>query len=61
MDIERAQEIFEASETIPVMLNGESVWIERVDPNKDQVQVHLQSQPNERKTVSPDQLQEVVH
>lgn len=61
MDIERAQEIFDAEETIPVMLNGESVWIERVDPNKDQVQVHLQNDPNERKTVSPDQLQEVVH
>lgn len=59
VDLERAEQILRAEETIPVTLNGEQVWIERVDVNNEQVQVHKQSDPNERMTVSPQQLQEL--
>jgi len=54
----RAQEIFRAEETIPVTLNGEQVWIEQIDTSNEQVQVHMRTNPNDRKTVSPEQLQE---
>lgn len=59
MDLERAEQILRAEETIPVTLNGEPVWIERVDVNNEQVQVHKQANPDERMTVSPQQLQEL--
>lgn len=59
MDMKRAQEILQAEETIPVMLNGEPVWIEGVDTLSEQVQVHMEKNPDERKTVSPEQLQEL--
>jgi len=59
MELERAKQILLAEKTIPVVLNGEPVWIESVDVNKEEVQVHLQQNPNERKTVSPGQLQEL--
>ncbi|GFR37081.1 hypothetical protein PRECH8_03770 [Insulibacter thermoxylanivorax] len=59
MDLERAQEILHAEETIPVTLNGERVWIESVDPSRKEVQVHLERDPNVRKSVSPQQLTEI--
>jgi H-type small acid-soluble spore protein len=59
MELERAKQILQAEETIPVVLNGEPVWIESVDANKQEVQVHLQQNPRERRTVSPGQLQEL--
>jgi H-type small acid-soluble spore protein len=59
MELERAKQILQSEETIPVVLNGEPVWIENVDVNSAQVQVHLQQNPKERKSVSPDQLQEL--
>jgi|HigsolmetaAR204D_1030405.scaffolds.fasta_scaffold00031_19 H-type small acid-soluble spore protein len=59
MDIKRAQEILQAEKTIPVMWNGEPVWIDRVDMSSGQVHVHKQNDPDERKMVSPDELQEL--
>jgi|HigsolmetaAR204D_1030405.scaffolds.fasta_scaffold00043_68 H-type small acid-soluble spore protein len=59
MELERAKQILLAEETIPVVLNGEPVWIESVDVNKEEVQVHLQQNPSERRTVTPGQLQEL--
>lgn len=57
MDAERAKQIITAEETIPVMLEGEPVWLERVDHGL--VQVHLESNPNEKRTVDPQSLQEL--
>ncbi|HEX7057767.1 MAG TPA: small, acid-soluble spore protein, H family [Bacilli bacterium] len=58
MNIERAKEILHATETIDVQLNGQSVWIESVNPDKT-VNVRLMESGSPQKKVLPDELQEM--
>lgn len=59
MDLERASQIIAAEEKIPVMLDGEPVWLEQVDTDQGQVHVHFEQSPNEKLTVDPQSLQEL--
>lgn len=59
MNSQRADEILQANEIIEVHYNGESVWIESVDIEKDEVRVQLDATPNEHQIVSAEQLKEV--
>lgn len=58
MDVNRAQEILQSTERIDVQLNGQSVWIDSVDTQKQSATVHAEENPDDRKTVSIDQLTE---
>lgn len=59
VDINRAQEIIDSSEQIDVRWNGESVWIDSVDPNRETVHVHAENDPSDHKSVPVNQLTEV--
>lgn len=59
MKVERAQEIFNAKETIAVRLdNGPSVWIEEVDLSNGMATVQIGQNPLNTETVSVDRLSE---
>jgi len=58
METERAEEIFNSKEEIGVHLNGQSVWIESVDTANHTVQVKMEGNPQDRKTVPSNLLQE---
>ena len=60
MNIQRAQEILQAEETIPVYLNGKSVWIEEVFPISRTVLLHDTEQPDEQQTVAATELEEKI-
>lgn len=59
MKILRAQEIFEAKDTIPVRLDGEqSVWIEKVDVENGMATVQVGTTPQNTQTVAVERLSE---
>ena len=59
MDVQRAKQIFESPDMIPVQLDGKPVWIEKVDVANKMATVQVESNPLNTKTVSVDRLQEV--
>ncbi|WP_234414382.1 small, acid-soluble spore protein, H family [Paenibacillus sp. CAA11] len=61
LDIHRAQAILESPNHIQVKLDGENVWIDRVDAASNTVQVHPEKAANEKSsvTVAVDRLQEI--
>ncbi|MCU6709209.1 H-type small acid-soluble spore protein [Paenibacillus sp. J5C_2022] len=58
MDVQRAKEIYQFEGTIPVHLEGDSVWIENVDEANGMATVTVGNNPVNTKTVSVDQLME---
>ncbi|AEI45852.1 H-type small acid-soluble spore protein [Paenibacillus mucilaginosus] len=60
MKVFRAQEILRAEDRIEVELNGVSVWIDSVDPEKETAKVHVEDQPADSRVVPVDELQEVT-
>ncbi|WP_426449827.1 H-type small acid-soluble spore protein [Paenibacillus sp. S-38] len=60
MKVFRAQEILRAEDRIQVELNGVSVWIDSVDPEKETAKVHVEEQPADSRVVPVDELQEVT-
>lgn len=58
MDVNRAQQIVDSAETINVMLDGKSVWIDSVDSINNTVKVHPEHNPGQSQTVSVSHLQE---
>lgn len=58
MDIGRAKQIYESSDTFAVHLEGDSVWIENVDEANGMATVTVGNNPVNTKTVSVDRLKE---
>lgn len=59
MNAQRAKEICESKDTIPVRLDsGESVWIEKVDTANGVATVQVGNNPANTQTVAVDRLQE---
>jgi len=58
MDIQRAKQIFNAEDMIPVHLEGKSVWIESIDEANAMATVQVGTNPINTKTVSVTQLEE---
>jgi small acid-soluble spore protein H (minor) len=59
MNAERAKEIYESEDTIPVHLDsGEPVWIEKVDTANGVATVQIGNNPVHTQTVAVDRLQE---
>ncbi|WP_168198213.1 H-type small acid-soluble spore protein [Crassaminicella thermophila] len=56
MDFQRAQQIFNSTKSITVFHKGESIWIERLDPNTQTAYVRTLSG---EKTIPVSELQEV--
>lgn len=56
MDFMRAQEIINSPKSITVFHNGQSVWIESLDSNKQTARVRTAA---DQLTVSVNELQEV--
>lgn len=60
MNAERAQEIYNSPETIPVRLeDGPSVWIEKVDKANGVATVQVGGNPDNTQTVAVERLKEV--
>lgn len=59
MKLYRAQEILQSEAKIDVELNGVSVWIDSVDPEKETAKVHVEQQPADSRVVPVEQLQEI--
>jgi small acid-soluble spore protein, H-type len=59
MDTARAKAIYESEATIPVQLEGDSVWIENVDESSGTATVTIGDNPVHTKTVPVDRLQEM--
>ncbi|CAM3640778.1 H-type small acid-soluble spore protein [Cohnella lubricantis] len=58
MNAERAQQIYESSDTIAVQLDGDPVWIEKVDAANGVATVKVGSNPLNTQTVAVERLQE---
>lgn len=58
MDMTRAKQIFESKDTIGVKLDGDPVWIEKVDEANGVATVTVGNNPVNTRTVSVTQLQE---
>ncbi len=59
MNAQRAKEIFESKDTIPVRLdNGQSVWIEKVDTENGVATVQVGNNPVNTETVAVERLHE---
>ena len=59
MKAERAQQIYEMKDTVPVLLDGEhSVWIENVDLANEMATVQVGTRPMNTETVKVERLQE---
>lgn len=59
MDVQRAKQILEMTDTVPVHLDsGDSVWIESVDVANKMATVQVGTDPLNTQTVSVDRLQE---
>ena len=58
MNTERAMEIYNAKETIPVHMDGKPVWIEKVDETSGTATVQIESNPQHTHNVPIDKLQE---
>ncbi|WP_438444693.1 H-type small acid-soluble spore protein [Gorillibacterium sp. sgz5001074] len=59
MDVTRAKEIIGLDQTIDVKLDGVPVWIDSVDTGSGSATVHVKNNPNSKKTVSVQELQEI--
>jgi small acid-soluble spore protein H (minor) len=60
VNAERAQEIYQSKDTIPVQLDsGQSVWIEKVDRENGVATVQVGSNPGNTETVNVERLREV--
>jgi small acid-soluble spore protein H (minor) len=59
MNIERAKQIYESSDTYAVQLEDDSVWIENVDEANGMATVTVGNNPVNTKTVSVDRLREI--
>jgi small acid-soluble spore protein H (minor) len=59
MQVDRAQEILGLENKITVELNGVSIWIDSVDPEKQTAKVHAEDNPADARTVQVEKLQEV--
>ncbi|WP_134704286.1 H-type small acid-soluble spore protein [Ammoniphilus sp. YIM 78166] len=59
MDLNRAQQIIEAEETIDVQVEGMSVWIEGIDAQSKTARVHPEGEPENKRTVAIADLQEM--
>ncbi|MCZ8524019.1 MULTISPECIES: H-type small acid-soluble spore protein [Paenibacillus] len=60
MKVYRAQEILRAESRVEVELNGVSVWIDSVDPEKETAKVHTENQPADSRVVPVEELEEVT-
>jgi small acid-soluble spore protein H (minor) len=58
MDRKRAQEIASSPDMINVTYNGDSIYIEDINPNKDTASIHNLNQPHYSHEVSLTQLVE---
>ncbi|MCD9023635.1 H-type small acid-soluble spore protein [Cohnella silvisoli] len=59
MNAQRAQEIYESSDNIPVQLDdGQSVWIENVDTANGVATVQIGQSPTNTQTVAVERLKE---
>jgi len=59
MDTARAKQIYESKGTHAVHLEGDSVWIEKVDEASGMATVTVGNNPLNTQTVTVDRLQEV--
>ncbi|MBM7541810.1 small acid-soluble spore protein H (minor) [Amphibacillus cookii] len=58
IEAQRAQEITMIPDMIHVTCNGEKVYIEHVDQDKNLATIHPLSNPEDKKSVSVDHLEE---
>lgn len=58
MNAQRAQQIYDSSEMIAVQLEGQPVWIEKVDQANGMATVQVGSDPLNTQTVSVERLKE---
>ena len=58
MDLQRAQEIYQAEEKIDVQWNGASVWIDSIDLEQGTARVHMENDPAVVETVPVNSLRE---
>ncbi|MET3846274.1 H-type small acid-soluble spore protein [Paenibacillus sp. OAE614] len=58
MDAQRALDIYQAKDTIPVNLEGVPVWIEKVDVDNGVATVQVGSRPTNTQTVNVERLME---
>jgi small acid-soluble spore protein H (minor) len=56
MDRTRAVEIASSPEMVPVTYNGNLIYIEDINPNKDAASIHYLNQPQYSQVVSLTQL-----
>ncbi|HEX3022751.1 MAG TPA: H-type small acid-soluble spore protein [Lachnospiraceae bacterium] len=59
MDRTRAKQISSSLEMANVCYNGEQVYIESVNPNKDTASIHLLNRPQQSQEVALTQIYEV--
>lgn len=59
MDVSRAKEILQSDDRIRVEFEGVPVWIDSVDEQSKTARVHTKDNPNDKKTVAVDELNEV--
>ncbi|MBB3129695.1 small acid-soluble spore protein H (minor) [Paenibacillus rhizosphaerae] len=58
MDAQRALDIYQAKDTIPVNLEGVPVWIEKVDVDNGVATVQVGTRPTDTQTVNVERLKE---
>lgn len=58
MNTQRAKQIYESKDTIAVQLDGQPVWIERVDEANGMATVQVGQKPTNVQTVAVDRLAE---
>lgn len=58
MNADRAQQIFESQDMIAVQLEGEPVWIEKVDLANGMATVQVGTKPTNVQTVAVERLKE---
>lgn len=58
MNAQRAKQIFESKDTIAVQLEGQPVWIEKVDEANGVATVQVGQKPTNVQTVAVDRLTE---
>jgi small acid-soluble spore protein H (minor) len=59
MDVQRAKEIVNSTDSIEVHLNGQSVWIDSVDATAQTATVHTQGSNTQSKSVRVQELTEI--
>lgn len=59
MELNRAQEIIQSKQKIDVQIDGTSVWIEEVDTRSGTARVYTEGNPQDKRTVAVDELQEM--